>query len=123
MGKTFEALDRAEEQRRLQFKELFTGDNGSGRRKFTPLLSHEANSIFPPALKQNGSIPGPPLTKGGWGDFWANIPFWFRRGRARIYEQKLNQMEQTVDELNKMLSGLITSMKKTIEERESCDGI
>jgi hypothetical protein len=31
------------------------------------------------------SLPGPPLTKGGWGDFWGNIPFCFGLRRVRSY--------------------------------------
>lgn len=82
MGKTFEALNRAEEQRRLRFNLTPVDDNGFERGKLTLLLSHEAN---------------------------------------RIYEQKLNQMEQTVGELNKMLSGLITSMKESMGGQKSED--
>ena len=114
MGKTFEALNRAEEQRKLRFKKFSPGDNGSGRQEIIPLISHEVNSLFPPALNQNGSMPGSTLTKGRWGDLWGNRVFWFRRGRVRIYEQKLNQMEQAVDEINKMLSGLISSIKNSM---------
>ena len=33
--------------------------------------------------------PGPPLTKGGWGDFWVNMPFWFRPGRVRSITKML----------------------------------
>jgi len=33
--------------------------------------------------------PGPPLTKGGWEDFWVNMPFWFRPGRVRSITKML----------------------------------
>jgi hypothetical protein len=37
-------------------------------------------SEIPPALNQNTSGLGPPK-----GDFWGNMPFWFRLGRVRMF--------------------------------------
>ena len=75
MGKTFEALNRAEEQRRVRLNEPSAGANGFSERKLTPVVANDLN--------------------------W-------------IEEQKLKQAKEVADELGKMVSGLIDSIKKSI---------
>ena len=75
MGKTFEALERAEERRRLLFPSFFMGNNGFKRGNLVPLVPNETNAL---------------------------------------YEEKLNQVGQLVDEISQIVSGLISSIKKTL---------
>ena len=75
MGKTFEALNRAEKQKRIRLNELSAGYNGFKTEKLTPFVSHEVDTIC---------------------------------------EQKLNQAKEATDEIGKMVSGLIASIKKSI---------
>ena len=77
MGKTFEALNRAEEQKRIRLNEISAGYSGLKQEKLAPLISDEVDAI---------------------------------------YEEKLNQAKETADELSKMVSGLINSIKESMSE-------
>ena len=79
MGKTFEALNRAEEQRRVRLNEPSASDNGFRERKLTPVAANDLN--------------------------W-------------IEEQKLKQAKEAADELSKMVSGLIDSIKSSMERED-----